>query len=81
MEVKRRALQIALEMVSSRNVEDVVLFLKKQLQGTMDQEFDKVNRWSNIADARIWSTDNFLSNLSTLAPSSSQRSLPTSCMS
>lgn len=42
MEVKRRAIQIALEMVSSRNVEDVVLFFKKQLQGTMDQEFDKV---------------------------------------
>lgn len=44
MEVKRRAIGIALEMVSSRNVEDVVLFLKKQLQGTMDQEFDKVGR-------------------------------------
>jgi coatomer subunit beta len=42
MEVKRRAIGIALEMVSSRNVEDVVLFLKKQLQGTMDQEFDTV---------------------------------------
>ena len=42
MEVKRRAIKIALEMVSSRNVEDVVLFFKKQLQGTMDQEFDKV---------------------------------------
>jgi coatomer subunit beta len=41
MEVKRRALGIALEMVSSRNVEDVVLFLKKQLQSTMDQDFDK----------------------------------------
>jgi vesicle coat complex subunit len=41
MEVKRRAIGIALEMVSSRNVEDVVLFLKKQLQNTMDQEFDK----------------------------------------
>ena len=42
MEVKRKAIGIALEMVTSRNVEDVVLFLKKQLQGTMDQEFDKV---------------------------------------
>ncbi|WWC65786.1 uncharacterized protein I303_108408 [Kwoniella dejecticola CBS 10117] len=41
MEVKRKALGIALEMVTSRNVEDVVLFLKKQLQGTLDQEFDK----------------------------------------
>lgn len=43
MEVKRRAISIALEMVSSRNVEDVVLFLKKQLQGTMDEAFDKVS--------------------------------------
>jgi coatomer subunit beta len=42
MEVKRKALGIALEMVTSRNVEDVVLFLKKQLQSTMESEFDKV---------------------------------------
>ncbi len=42
MEVKRKAIGAALEMVTSRNVEDVVLFLKKQLQTTMDQEFDKV---------------------------------------
>jgi len=42
MEVKRKAIGVALEMVTSRNVEDVVLFLKKQLQSTMDQEFDKV---------------------------------------
>ncbi|OXB35937.1 coatomer beta subunit [Cryptococcus neoformans] len=41
MEVKRKAIGIALEMVSSRNVEEVVLFLKKQLQGTLDQDFDK----------------------------------------
>lgn len=44
MEVKRKAIGVALEMVSSRNVEDVVLFLKKQLQGTLEQEFDKVCR-------------------------------------
>ncbi|ORY34789.1 putative ER to Golgi transport-related protein [Naematelia encephala] len=41
MEVKRKAIGVALELISSRNVEDVVLFLKKQLQSTMDQEFDK----------------------------------------
>lgn len=41
MEVKRKALTIALEMVSSRNVEEVVLTLKKQLQSTLDQDFDK----------------------------------------
>lgn len=41
MEVKRKAIGVALEMVTSQNVEDVVLFFKKQLQSTMDQEFDK----------------------------------------
>ncbi|EIW71578.1 hypothetical protein TREMEDRAFT_71204 [Tremella mesenterica DSM 1558] len=41
MEVKRKALAVALELVTSRNVEDVVLFLKKQLQSTMEQEYDK----------------------------------------
>jgi hypothetical protein len=45
MEVKRKALGIALEMVTSRNVEDVVLFLKKQLQSTMESEFDKVRKF------------------------------------
>ena len=43
MEVKRKAIGIALEMVTSRNVEDVVLFMKKQLTSTMEQEYDKVS--------------------------------------
>lgn len=41
MEVKRKGLGIALEMVSSRNVEEVTLFLRKQLQNTLEQDFDK----------------------------------------
>jgi coatomer subunit beta len=41
MEVKRKAIGIALQMISSRNVEDVVLFLKKQLQSTLGGDFDK----------------------------------------
>ncbi|TXT13330.1 hypothetical protein VHUM_00697 [Vanrija humicola] len=41
MEVKTKAIGIALQMVTSRNVEDVVLFLKKQLQSTLDQDWDK----------------------------------------
>lgn len=55
MEVKRKAIGIALEMVSSRNVEDVVLFLKKQLQGTIESEFDKVglDKSSLTAEPRI----------------------------
>jgi len=42
IEVRRKAISIALSMTSSRNVEEVVLFLKKQLQKTQDQEYEKV---------------------------------------
>jgi coatomer subunit beta len=50
MEVKRKALGIALEMVSSRNVEDVVLVLKKQLTSTMEQDYDKVSAGPEYSD-------------------------------
>ena len=42
MEVRRKCLHIALAMVTSRNVEEVVLFLKKQLTRTLDTEYEKV---------------------------------------
>lgn len=42
LEVRRKAISIVLSLVSSRNVEDVVLFLKKQLQKTQDEQFEKV---------------------------------------
>lgn len=42
IEVRRKAISIVLSMTSSRNVEDVVLFLKKQLQKTQEADFDKV---------------------------------------
>jgi coatomer subunit beta len=41
MEVRRKAMAIMLSMTSGRNVEEVVLFLKKQLEKTQ-QEFEKV---------------------------------------
>ncbi|PVG02481.1 putative coatomer complex beta chain [Serendipita vermifera] len=41
MEVRRKAVKIALNMVTSRNVQDVVLFLKKQLTKTLEQEHEK----------------------------------------
>ncbi|KAM3074191.1 coatomer subunit beta [Clarireedia jacksonii] len=41
IDVRRKALEIALEMVSSKNVEDVVLLLKKELSKTVDQEYEK----------------------------------------
>lgn len=41
IDVRRKALSIALDMVSSRNVEEVVLLLKKELSKTVDQEYEK----------------------------------------
>lgn len=41
MEVKRKCLAIALELVSSRNVADVVLFLKKELVKTVDANMEQ----------------------------------------
>jgi hypothetical protein len=43
---QRKAISIVLSMTSSRNVKDVVLFLKKQLQNlkTQEQDLEKVCR-------------------------------------
>ncbi|KXJ91645.1 adaptin N terminal region-domain-containing protein [Microdochium bolleyi] len=41
IDVRRKALSIALDMVSSKNVEEVVLLLKKELSKTVDQEYEK----------------------------------------
>ncbi|KAL1924900.1 uncharacterized protein VTP21DRAFT_4554 [Calcarisporiella thermophila] len=41
IEVRRKALKIVLEMVSTKNVQDVVLFLKKELAKTHDQDYEK----------------------------------------
>jgi len=43
MDVRRKALEIALDMVSSRNVEEVIGFLKKELIKTLDGTFEKVS--------------------------------------
>ena len=42
MEVRKKCISIALSMVTSRNVEEVVDFLKKQLVKTIDSEYEKV---------------------------------------
>jgi coatomer subunit beta len=47
MEVRRKAMNIVLTMTSSRNVEEVVLFLKKQLLKTQEADFDKA--WSAMS--------------------------------
>ncbi len=42
MDVRRKALNLALEMVSSKNVDEVVMLLKKELQKTVDEQYEKV---------------------------------------
>lgn len=48
IDVRRKALSIALEMVSSKNVEEVVLLLKKELSKTVDQEYEKNTEYRQL---------------------------------
>ncbi|GAA5804521.1 adaptin N terminal region-domain-containing protein [Helicostylum pulchrum] len=48
IEVRRKAIRIALEMVSSRNVQEVVLFLKKELSKTQDDSYEKNNEYRQL---------------------------------
>ena len=45
IEVRRKAMSIILSMTSSRNVEEVVMYLKKQLQKTQEVDFEKVKQY------------------------------------
>lgn len=42
IDVRRKALGIALEMVSSKNVEEIVMLLKKELAKTVDEQYEQV---------------------------------------
>ncbi|KAG9220316.1 hypothetical protein CCMSSC00406_0006381 [Pleurotus cornucopiae] len=48
MEVRRKAIGLVLSMTSSRNVEEVVLFLKKQLQRTQEHDFEKAPEYRQL---------------------------------
>lgn len=80
IDVRRKALSIALEMVSSKNVEEIVMLLKKELTKTVDEQYEKVRQLhlfgttETDTSCRIASTASFSSSRSILAPSSSRRS-------
>lgn len=83
LDVRRKALSIALDMVSSKNVEEVVLLLKKELTKTVDEQYEKVHHTAfhsctSANMCRTTSTVPFSSTPFTNAPSNSQRSLPAS---
>lgn len=48
LDVRRKALSIAMEMVSSKNVEEVVLLLKKELSKTVDQAYEKNTEYRQL---------------------------------
>ncbi|GAA6008702.1 hypothetical protein JCM10207_001691 [Rhodosporidiobolus poonsookiae] len=48
MDVRKKALGIAMEMVGGRNVEDVVGFLKKELTRTLDPAFEKAAEYRQL---------------------------------
>ncbi|TKA78371.1 hypothetical protein B0A49_00704, partial [Cryomyces minteri] len=48
LDVRRKALEIAMDMVSSRNVEEVVLLLKKELSKTVDEQYEKNNEYRSL---------------------------------
>lgn len=81
LDVRRKALSIAMEMVSSKNVEEVVLLLKKELSKTVDEQYEKVGYPRLcvivVTDSidRTTNTDPFSSTPSINAPSNSRRLL------
>jgi vesicle coat complex subunit len=42
IDVRKKAVSIALDIISSRNVKEVVAFLKKELLKTLENEYDNV---------------------------------------
>lgn len=48
LDVRRKALELAMDMVSSRNVEEVVMLLKKELAKTVDEQYEKNNEYRSL---------------------------------
>ncbi|KAJ3183421.1 coatomer subunit beta [Geranomyces variabilis] len=53
--VRQKCLNLAMEMVSTRNVTDVVGFLKKELVKTHDEEYEKTNEYRQLLISAIHS--------------------------
>lgn len=58
IDVRRKALDLALEMVSSKNVEEVVMLLKKELSKTLDEQYEKVETTSDLIEGRLIGNQN-----------------------
>lgn len=48
LDVRRKSLELAMEMVSSKNVEEVVMLLKKELAKTVDEQYEKTTEYRSL---------------------------------
>lgn len=48
IDVRRKTLALAMEMVSSKNVDEVVMLLKKELQKTVDEQYEKNTEYRQL---------------------------------
>ncbi|KAJ9663745.1 coatomer subunit beta [Coniosporium apollinis] len=48
IDVRKKALGLAMEMVSSKNVEEVVMLLKKELSKTVDEQYEKNTEYRSL---------------------------------
>lgn len=48
IDVRRKALHLALDMVSSKNVDEVIMLLKKELQKTVDEQYEKNTEYRQL---------------------------------
>jgi len=48
LDVRKKALDLAMDMVSSKNVEEVVMLLKKELAKTVDEQYEKNNEYRSL---------------------------------
>lgn len=48
LDVRRKALELALDLVSSKNVEEFVMLLKKELSKTVDEQYEKNNEYRSL---------------------------------
>lgn len=48
LDVRRKSLELAMDMVSSKNVEEVVMLLKKELSKTVDEQYEKNNEYRSL---------------------------------
>ncbi|KAJ5770998.1 uncharacterized protein N7511_003049 [Penicillium nucicola] len=48
IDVRRKALSLAMEMVSSKNVEEIIMLLKKELAKTVDEQYEQNSEYRQI---------------------------------